>query len=193
MSSSNLDYKEIKPINPKRNQCWIFIRRSDTEAEALILWPPDAKSQLIRKDPGKYWGQEEKGTTEDKMVGWHRRINGHEFEQWEMVKDRETWHATVYGSQRVRHDWTIEQQPTTWISVPSPSPSHPSRLLPSPVLSSLRHTANSHWLSILHMAMYVSMSLSPYILLSPSSPTPSHVHRCMVLSHYSFNMHFSDG
>ena len=112
---------------------------------------------------------------------------------WEMVKDRETWHAAVHGSQRVRHDWTTEQQPPTWTSVPTPSPSRPSRLLLSPDLSYLSHTANSHWLSILHMVMYVSMSLSLYIVLSPSSPTTSHVHRCMVLSHYSFNMHSSDG
>ena len=146
MSSANLDYKEIKPINPKRNQSWIFIRRSDTEAEALILWPPDAKSQLIRKDPGKDWRQEEKGTTENKMDMSLSKL-------WEMVKDRETWYAAVHGSQRVRHDWTTEQQPPTWTSVPSPSPSHPSRLLLSPGLSSLRHTANSHWLSILHMVM----------------------------------------
>ena len=76
-----LDCKEIQPVHPKGNQPWMFIRR--TEAEAPILRPPDAKSRLIRKDPdaGKDWGQEEKGTTEDEMVGWHHRLNGHEFEQ----------------------------------------------------------------------------------------------------------------
>ena len=65
--------KEIQPVNPKGNQHWIFIGRTDAEAEALILWPSDAKSQLIVKDPdaGKDWGQEEKGATEDKMFGWH--------------------------------------------------------------------------------------------------------------------------
>ena len=69
-----LDYKEIKPVNPKENQPWIFIGRTDAKAEALILWPPDAKSRLIGKDPdaGKDRRQEEKGTTEDEMVGWHR-------------------------------------------------------------------------------------------------------------------------
>ena len=69
--------------SPKGNQSWIFIKRTDAEAEAPILWPPEAKSQLIRKDPdaGKDWRQEEKGTREDKMVGWHHWLNGHEFEQ----------------------------------------------------------------------------------------------------------------
>ena len=75
----HLDSKEIKPVNPKGNQPWIFIRRTD--AEATILWPPDTKSQLIGKDPyaEENWGQEEKGTTEDEMVGWHHRLNGHGF------------------------------------------------------------------------------------------------------------------
>ena len=80
---SSLDCKEVKPVNPKENQSWIFTGRTDAEAEAPILWLPDAKSQLIGKDPdaGKDWGQEEKGTTEDEMVGWHHWLNGHEFEQ----------------------------------------------------------------------------------------------------------------
>ena len=70
---SPLDCKEIQPVHPKGNQSWIFIGRTDAEAEALILWPPDGKSWLIWKDPdaGKDWRQEEKGMTEDKMVGWH--------------------------------------------------------------------------------------------------------------------------
>ena len=73
--------KEIKPVNPKGNQSWIFIGRTD--AEAAIFWPPDAKNWLIRKDPdaGKDWRQEEKGTTEDVMLGWHHWHDGHEFEQ----------------------------------------------------------------------------------------------------------------
>ena len=78
---SPLDCREIKPVNPKGNHSWIFIERTDTEAEAPILWLPNAKYWLIWKDPdaGKDWGQEEKGTTEDKMVGWHHQLNGHEF------------------------------------------------------------------------------------------------------------------
>ena len=75
--------EEIKPVNSKGNQSWIFIGRTDAKAEAPILKPPDAKSWLIEKDPdaGKDRGQEEKGETEDKMVGSHHRLNGHEFEQ----------------------------------------------------------------------------------------------------------------
>ena len=80
---SPLDCKEIKPVNPKRNQFSIFIERSDAEAEAPIIWPPDSKNWLPGKDPDaeKDWRQEEKGTTEDEMVGWHHRLNGHDFEQ----------------------------------------------------------------------------------------------------------------
>ena len=80
---SPLDSKKIKPVNSTGNQHWIFIGRSDVEAEAPILWPHDEKSQFTGKDPkaGKEWGQEEKGTTEDEVIGWHRRLNGHEFEQ----------------------------------------------------------------------------------------------------------------
>ena len=75
---SPLDYKETQPVNPEGNQSWTFIGRTDAEAEAPILRPPDAKSWLIGKDldAGKDWGQEEKGKTEDEMVGWHHRLNG---------------------------------------------------------------------------------------------------------------------
>ena len=77
------DSKEIQPVNPTGNQAWIFIGRTDAEAETPILWPPDAKSQLIGKDPdaGKDWGQKEKGVTEDETVGWHYQFSGHAFEQ----------------------------------------------------------------------------------------------------------------
>ena len=85
---SPLESKEIQPINPKRNQSWIFIGRTDAEAETPILWLPDVKSRLIGKDPnaGKDWRQEEKGTeiipkTEDEIFGWHHWFNGHEFEK----------------------------------------------------------------------------------------------------------------
>ena len=77
---SPLDCKEIQPVHPE-DQSWVFIGGTDAEAETPILWPPDAKSWLIGKDPdaGKNWGQEEKGTTEDEMAGWHHRLNAHEF------------------------------------------------------------------------------------------------------------------
>ena len=80
---SPLNSKMIKPVNPKENQSWIFTGMTDVEVEAPILWPLDAKSQLIRKypDAGKVWRQEEKGLTEDEMVGCHLWLNGHEFEQ----------------------------------------------------------------------------------------------------------------
>ena len=80
---SPLDCKEIEPVDPKENQSWIFLRRTDAEAETPILWPPDAKSRLFRKhsSAGKDWRQEEKGTTEDEMVGWHHWLSGHELEQ----------------------------------------------------------------------------------------------------------------
>ena len=77
-----LDSKEFKPVNPKRNQSWIFIGRTDAEAETSILWPHDVKNWLIWKDHDaeKDWRWEEKGLTEDEMVGWHHQLNGHEFE-----------------------------------------------------------------------------------------------------------------
>ena len=84
-----LDCKEIQPVNPKGNQSWIFIGRTDVGAEAPVLWPPDVKNWLLGKDPdaGKDWRQEEKGTTEDEMVGWHHGLNEHEFEQAPGVGD----------------------------------------------------------------------------------------------------------
>ena len=80
---SPLDCKEIQPVPPKGNQSWIFTGRTDAEAEALILWPPDRKNWLIWKDPdaGKDWGQKKKGATEDETIKWHHWLNGHEFEQ----------------------------------------------------------------------------------------------------------------
>ena len=80
---SPLDRKVIKPVNLKGNQSWIFIGKTDAESEAPILWPPDAKNWLIWKDPdaGQDWRQEEKGMTEDEIVGWHYWLDGHEFEQ----------------------------------------------------------------------------------------------------------------
>ena len=84
-----LDCKGIKPVNPKGNQFWIFTGSTEAEAEAPILWPPDAKNWLIGKDPdaGKDWRQKEKGMTEDEMVGWYLQFDGHEFEQVLGVSD----------------------------------------------------------------------------------------------------------
>ena len=102
--------KEIQPVHPKRNQSWIFIGRTDAEAETPILWPPDVKNWLIGKDSdaGKDW-RWEKGTTEAETVGWHHQsmdVSLNKLE--EFVMDREAWRAAVHGSQRVRHDWVTE-------------------------------------------------------------------------------------
>ena len=108
---SPLDCKEIKPVNPKGNQSWILTGRTDAEVETSILWPADAKNWLIGKDPdaGKDWNQEEKGMTEDEMVGWHHRLDGHEFEQALGVGDRQGGLAccSPWGC-RVRHNWVTE-------------------------------------------------------------------------------------
>ena len=107
-------------VNPKGNQSLLFIGRTDAEAEAPILWPPDAKGRLIGKDPDarKDWGQEEKGAIEDKVVGWHHQLNRHEFEQtrtW-VWADSGTWVwadsgvLQSMGSQRAGRDWATEQQ-----------------------------------------------------------------------------------
>ena len=109
---SPLGCKEIQPVNPKGNQSWISIGRTNVETEAPILWPPDAKNQLIGKDSdaGKDWGQEEKGTTEDEMVGWHHRLNGHEFGQAPGVGDGQGGLAccSPWG-----HDWVTELNSVT--------------------------------------------------------------------------------
>ena len=103
---SPLDCKEIKPVNPKGNQPWIFIGRTD--AETPIHWPPEAKSQLIGKDPdaGKNWRWEDKGTREDEMVGWHHQLNGYEFEQAPGVGDRQ-------GSLAWCSPWSRKESDTT--------------------------------------------------------------------------------
>ena len=107
---SPFDCKEIKPVTCKGNQSWIFLGRTDAEAEATILWPPDVKL-LIGKDPdaGEDWRQEEKGMTEDEMVAWHHQLNGHEFEQvgsWGWTGKPGVLQSM--GLQRVGHDWVTE-------------------------------------------------------------------------------------
>ena len=110
--TSPLGCKEIQPVNPIGNQSWIFIGRTDVEAEAPIVWPPDAKSWLLGKNPDawKDWRWEKKVMTEDEMVGWHHRLNGLEFVQAPGVGDEQgrLVCCCLSLSQRVRHDWTTE-------------------------------------------------------------------------------------
>ena len=107
---SPLDCKEIQPVHPKGNQFWIFIGRSDAEAETPILWPPDTKNWLIWKDPdsGKDWRQEEKGTTEVEMVGWHHQLSGHELSPGGLWWSGSPGLLQSMGLQRVRHNWATE-------------------------------------------------------------------------------------
>ena len=109
---SPLDCKEIQPVHSEGDQPWDFFGRNDAEAETLVLWPPHEKSWLIGKvsNAGRDWGQEEKGTTEDEMAGWHHRLDG----RWVWVNSGRWWWTgrpgvlRFMGSQRVRHDWATE-------------------------------------------------------------------------------------
>ena len=121
---SPLDCKVIQPVPPKGDQSQVFIGRTDAEAETPILWPPDAKIWLIGKDPdaGRDWGQEEKGTTEDEIAGWHHRLDGHEFEwtpgvQWWTGRPGM---LQFMGWKRVGHDLATELNWTelNWVKFP---------------------------------------------------------------------------
>ena len=109
---SPLDFKEIQPVHSKGDQSWVFFGRTDAKAETPVLCPPHAKSWLIGKDSdaGRGWGQEEKGTTEDEMAGWHHRLDGHEFEWTPGV-------AGGQGGQVCWNSWGLEELDTTeWLN-----------------------------------------------------------------------------
>ena len=110
---SPLDCKEIQPVHCKGDQSWVFIGRTDAKAETPILWPPDAKSWLIGKDPdaGRDWGQEEKGTTEDEVAGWHHQLNGHGFGWTPGVGDGQGGLACCCSWGRKESDMT---EPLNW-------------------------------------------------------------------------------
>ena len=167
---SSLDSKEIKPVNPKGNQPWIFSGRTDAEAEAPILWPPDVKSWLIWKDrdAGKDWGQEEKGMTEDEMVGWHHWLDGHESEQALGVGDGQGGLVCCDSCGRKESDTTEQliwsdglrypvlhylsyfaQTHVHWVK-DAIQPSHP--LLPTspPALNLSQHQGLFQWIGALH-------------------------------------------
>ena len=107
---SHLDCKMIQPVHPKGNQSWVFFRRAYVEAETPILWPPDAKNWLIGKDPdaAKDWRWEEKGATEDEMVGWHHRLSGYDFEQTLRVGDGQR--SMVYCSPWGHKEWDTTER-----------------------------------------------------------------------------------
>ena len=157
-----LDGKEIKSVNPKVNQSWIFIGRTDAEAEAPILWPPDAKSWLIGKDlnAGKDWGQEEKRTKEDEMAGWHHWLNGHEFDQAQGVGEGQgglvccLWGRKKLDTTEQLNNWVLSVAPSPAAVPPSTrpgiwglSPSNSTALLcePGQVTSPFHTTSSFPW------------------------------------------------
>ena len=115
---SPADIKEIKPVDPKGNQSWIFIGRADAEAQTSILWPPDGKSQLNGINPvaRKDWGEVGKEVTENEMIGWHHRLNGHSWSKLrEIVNDREAWHAALHGVTKTETTWRLNNSNNNFI------------------------------------------------------------------------------
>ena len=207
---SPLDCKEIQPVHPTGDQSWVFTRRTDAEAETPILWPPDAKNWLTGKDPdaGRDCGQEEKGTTEDEMAGWHHWLNRCQFEWTLRVGDRQ-------GGLACCDSWGCKESDTTerlnWTELNynivvvfamhwhesamgvhvSPCPEPSSHLSPHPIpqghpsasaLSTLSHATNLDWRSVSHMIIYrfqcCSLKSSDPRLL-PQSPKVCSLHLCL--------------
>ena len=172
---SPLDCKEIQPVHPKGNQSWVFIGRTDVEAETPVLWPPDAKSWLIGKDPdaGKDWGQEEKGTTEDE-VGWHYRLNGHGFVWTPEVGDGQGGLAccSSWGCKELdmteRLNWT-ELMKNIWISHNS---LYKLLNMACHLVSSYKHIVDRIHFFVPCLKFYVSTILTQKLALDKFCTTP---------------------
>ena len=152
---SPLDCKETKPVHPKGNQSWIFIGRTDTKAEAPTLWPHDVKNQLTGKDPdaGEDWRWEQKGMTEDEMVGWHHWLNGHELEETQGHSERQ-------GSLVCCSPWGRKESETTW------------RLKNN--ITALQYCGSVYWTATWIGYMYTH---SPSVVDLAPTTTPSHPSR----------------
>ena len=126
-SWESLGLQGDQPVHPKGSQTWTFIGRTDAEAEASVLWPPDAKNWFFWKDPdaGKDWRQKEEETTEDEMVGWHHQLDGHEFEQAPGAGDGQgsLVCCSPWGC-RVGHDWATQLNWVVWWNLECPASSH---------------------------------------------------------------------
>ena len=164
------DSKEIQPVHPKGNQSWIFIWRTDAEAETPILWPPDAKKWFTGKDPdaGKDWRQEEKRMTEDEMVGWHHQLNGHEFEHLGDGEGQGSLHAAVHGvakSQTWLSNWTTI--PTNLYSILYLHQTMGTNFFPQcifiekllPITHTIPKSLNSLLLQSMHLIKSITMEL----------------------------------
>ena len=167
---SPLDCKEIQPVHSEGDQSWVFFGRNDAKAETPVLWPPHAKDWLIGKDSddGRDWGQEEKGTTEDEMAGWHHRLNGCEFEWTPGVGDGQGGLACCNSwGRRVGHDWVTELKGQSVWGRQGNASFHPSILylnfffLSFKIFRSLEFSNGKQWVYILtllctHGYKYVS-------------------------------------